>query len=335
MAVKTKQVLTLADWAKRKDPDGTVPVIVELLAETNAVLDDMQLRECNDGDSHKTTIRTGIPEPTWRMLNYGVQPQKSTTAAVTDTTGMLEAYSEVDKKLADKAGNTSEFRLSEAKAFIEGMSQDMAQTLFYGDVTREPMKFTGLAPRYSTLDEQAADSAENVIDGGGRGSDNTSVWLVNWGENTTHGIFPKGSKAGLQHEDLGQQTLTDKDGGLYEGYRDHHEWDLGLTVRDWRYNGRICNLDVPQLKSVNNTSQLKKLIRFMIELSERVEDGGGGKVWYLNKHMRTLLRLAILEKVSTNLTFETVEGKPIMAFDGIPVKRVDRIISNEETVTGF
>jgi hypothetical protein len=332
MAVKTKNVLTLADWSKRLDPNGSVPIIAELLNETNAVLDDMLWRECNDGDAHQTTIRTGIPEPTWRMLNYGVQPQKSTTAGVKDTVGMLEAYAEVDKELADKNGNTNEFRLSEAKAFIEGMSQEMAQTMFYGDVTKEPLKYTGFAPRYSTLNTQEADSAENVIDGGGTGVNNTSIWLVNWGENTTHGIFPKGSKVGLDHENLGQYTLHDANGGLYEGYRDHFKCKMGLTVRDWRYNGRICNLDVPSLTKASNINNLKLVIRYMIELSERVWEGGGTKVWYMNKRMRTLLRLAIIEKVAANLTFETVEGKKVMMFDGIPVKRVDRLVSNEQAL---
>ncbi|WP_368734330.1 major capsid protein, partial [Klebsiella quasipneumoniae] len=64
---------------------------------------------------------------------YGVQPSKSTTVQVTDYVGMLETYAEVDKSLADLNGNTAEFRLSEDRAFIEAMNQQMAQTLFYGD----------------------------------------------------------------------------------------------------------------------------------------------------------------------------------------------------------
>ncbi len=138
-----------------------------------------------------------------RLLNYGVQPSKSTTVQVTDSVGMLETYAEVDKSLADLNGNTAEFRLSEDRAFIEAMNQQMAQTLFYGDSSVNPQQFMGLSSRYSSL---SAGNAQNIIDAGGTGTDNTSIWLVVWGENTVHGIFPKGQKAGIQMEDKGRDT---------------------------------------------------------------------------------------------------------------------------------
>lgn len=119
---------------------------------------------------------------------------------------MLETYAEVDKSLADLNGNTAEFRLSEDRAFIEAMNQQMAQTLFYGDSSVNPQQFMGLSSRYSSL---SAGNAQNIIDAGGTGTDNTSIWLVVWGENTVHGIFPKGQKAGIQMEDKGQVTLED------------------------------------------------------------------------------------------------------------------------------
>ena len=45
--------------------------------------------QCNDGAGHKTTVRTGLPTATWRLLNYGVVKSKSTTAQVRDSTGMV------------------------------------------------------------------------------------------------------------------------------------------------------------------------------------------------------------------------------------------------------
>ena len=113
--------MTLVDLVKRQDPDGKIATIAEILNETNEILDDMVWMEGNLPTGHRTTVRTGIPAPTWRKLYGGVQPTKSTTAQVTDNTGMLEAYAEVDKALADLNGNTSEFRLSEDMAHIEGI----------------------------------------------------------------------------------------------------------------------------------------------------------------------------------------------------------------------
>ncbi|WP_349355972.1 major capsid protein, partial [Escherichia coli] len=203
-------------WGKRVDPNGKVDKIIELLGQTNPILQDMPFVEGNLPTGHRTTIRSGLPSATWRLLNYGVQPSKSTTVQVTDSVGMLETYAEVDKSLADLNGNTAEFRLSEDRAFIEAMNQQMAQTLFYGDSSVNPQQFMGLSSRYSSL---SAGNAQNIIDAGGTGTDNTSIWLVVWGENTVHGIFPKGQKAGIQMEDKGQVTLEDANGGKYEGYR--------------------------------------------------------------------------------------------------------------------
>lgn len=222
MAVKGLTALTLADWGKRVDPNGKVDKIIELLGQTNPILQDMPFVEGNLPTGHRTTIRSGLPSATWRLLNYGVQPSKSTTVQVTDSVGMLETYAEVDKSLADLNGNTAEFRLSEDRAFIEAMNQQMAQTLFYGDSSVNPQQFMGLSSRYSSL---SAGNAQNIIDAGGTGTDNTSIWLVVWGENTVHGIFPKGQKAGIQMEDKGQVTLEDANGGKYEGYRTHYKWD--------------------------------------------------------------------------------------------------------------
>ena len=124
---------TLLDLAKATDPDGKIANIVEILNETNEVLADMSWVEGNLATGHRTTVRTGIPTPTWRKLYGGVQPTKSTNVQVTDNTGMLEAYSEVDKALADLNGNTAAFRLSEDRPHIEGLNQEIADTIFYGD----------------------------------------------------------------------------------------------------------------------------------------------------------------------------------------------------------
>src|SRR5690606_10850438 len=214
---------TLLDLAKRSDPDGRIATIVEMLNETNEILDDMTWIEGNLVTGHRTTIRTGLPTPTWRKLYGGVQPTKSTTAQITDNTGMLEAYAEVDKALADLNGNTAEFRLSEDRPHIEAMSQEIADTIFYGNEGVEPEAFTGLSPRFNDLN---AENGGNIIDAKGTGSDNASIWLLVWSPNTVHGIVPKGSQAGLQMTDKGQVTIEDVDGngGRMEAYRTHYRW---------------------------------------------------------------------------------------------------------------
>ncbi len=321
---------TLIDVARRTDPDGKIATIVELLNQSNDVLTDMSWIEGNLETGNKTTVRTGIPVPTWRKLYGGVQPTKSTTAQVQDSCGMLEAYAEIDKALADLNGNTAAFRLSEDSAIIEGMSQELAQTLFYGNEGSEPEAFTGLAPRYNSLSAQNADNIVNAA--GDNASSNTSIWLCVWGPQTGFGIYPKGSSGGLKMTDKGQVTIENVDGsgGRMEGYRTHYRWDAGLTIRDWRYFVRVANIKISDLATVSNT---KNLINWMVQASERIPSFGKGRAcWYVNRTIREKLRLGILERVANNLSWETVEGRRVMTFDDIPVRRTDAIVNNESLV---
>jgi hypothetical protein len=323
---------TLLDLHKRLDPDGKVAPIVELLTETNEILEDMTFVEGNLPTGHRTTVRTGIPLPTWRKLYGQVLPGKSTTAQVTDSCGMLEAYAEVDKALADLNGNAAAFRLSEDRAFIEGMNQEFTDTLFYGNETTEPEAFTGLAPRYNL---STAENASNLIlaEASPGGGDTTSIWLVVWGPNTVHGIIPKGSMSGIQVSDKGVVTAGDQTNGYWEAYRTHYRWDVGLTVRDWRYCVRIANIEISDL--TKNAASGADLIDLMTQALEVVPSLKMGRpVFYCNRTIKSYLRRQITSKVaSSTLTMDQVAGKHVLTFDGIPVKRCDSLHTVETTVS--
>lgn len=325
-------VLTYADLAARMGPNSQIATIIEMLSETNPILEDMIVVQANNGTNHKTTVRTGIPQAAWRMLNYGVPKVKTRVASVQDVTGMLEAYAEVDKELAKLSGDVAAFRLSEARGIMQGINNQMASTIFYGNTVTNPERFLGLAPRYNTLSVSEADTAENVISAlGATASQQTSIWIITWSPEATHGIVPKGQEAGLSYSDLGEVTLEDAAGGLYQGYRSHFKWHLGLSVRDWRSNFRICNIDVP---SLSNTTYIKTLITYLIMALEMMQDGAKGRtVIYANKEVRAALRFAILEKIASNLTWENIAGKSVLSFDGTPVKRTDAILSTEAIIT--
>lgn len=320
---------TLLDLAKRLDPDGKVTQIVEMLNQTNEILDDMVFLEGNLPTGHRTTIRTGLPAPTWRKLYGGVQPTKSTTAQVTDSCGMLEAYAEVDKALADLNGNTAAFRLSEDAAHIEGMNQEFASSLFYANETTAPEEFTGFAPRFN---DQSAANGENILTSAATpdNSDNASIWLVVWGPNTVHGIVPKGSKVGLQSEDKGQVTIEniDGNGGRMEAYRTHYRWDVGLTVRDWRYVVRI-NYDLEDIVASGATGPV--LNQLMGKALRRIPSLGMGRpAFYANRD--TLDAIDAQSNDKANVHFQTIEdaqGKMVNTFRRVPIRRCDALLSTE------
>lgn len=323
---------TLLDFAQALDPDGSVATVVEMLNEMNEVMTDWTFVEGNLPTGHRTVIRSGLPDATWRQLYGGVQPDKSQRVQVTDTVGMLEAYNEVDKALADLNGNTNEFRLSEAQATIEGMSQTLVSTLFYGDTNVNPERFDGLAPRFNDL---GAENADNIIDAEGAGNDNASIWLIVWGPNSVHGIIPKGSTAGMQVNDKGQVTIEDADGsgGRMEAYRMHFRFDAGLTVRDWRQIVRIANID--KSLTLADAASGPNLPELMFEAMERINNLGSGRpVFYMSRYMRQRFRQQLAaETSSSTLEYTNVGGHRAAIFNDIPVRRVDTLSADEAEVT--
>lgn len=331
MATLTATNPTLLDWTQAVNPDGNIAPVIELLHQTNEVLADWTFMEGNLPTGHQTVIRTGLPTVTFRRLYGGVQPDKSRRAKVTDTCGMLEAYDEVDVALADLNNNTAAFRLSEAMAKIEAMSQTAASTLFYGNTAVDQEKFDGLAPRYNDL---SAENADNIIDAGGTGSDNASIWLVGWGQNTIHGIVPKGSQAGLQMNNKGQVTIDDVDGngGRMEAYRTHYRWDLGLTVKDWRYAVRIGNIDKSLLSGDLSTGA--NLPDLMFQAIERMPNMNAVRpVFYMSRDVRTKWRQQMATAVnSSTLTFKDVGGHKAMEFQETTIRRCDALAADEARV---
>lgn len=334
MATLATTSLTILDWSKRLDPQGKIPMVAELLSQQNKILEDAVFIEGNLPTGHRVVIRTGLPTVYWRALNQGVPPSKSTTAQVDEACGMLEAYSEVDVDLADLNGNSDAFRTSEDVAFLEAMNQQQAQQMFYGNPSTDQRLYLGLSPRYSAI--SGAANAQNILDAGGTGSDNASIWLVGWGENTVFCPFPKGSKAGLIHEDLGIETVNNSDGSRLRAYRTRFQWKNGLVVKDWRYVVRIANIKIGALTANSSPADM---ISLMSRSLDRIPNFAMCRpVFYMNRTLYSFLRLQAMNKVLPSALgiekglnqFGTPETW--MTFEGAPIRRVDQLLNTEARV---
>ena len=337
MATVGGTVLTLSDFAQRLDPDGSVPDIAELLNEKNEVLSDMLWVEGNLPTGMRTTQRTGLPNVTFRLLNTGVQASKSTVGQVDDACCILEGWSVIDEKLAQLNGNVEALRLSEAKPFLEAMNQQFTSTLFYGNVLVNPGTFLGFSPRYGAIAN--AVNQQNIISLGGTGSTNTSVWLIGWAEDTICGIFPKGTMAGLTHEDYGLQTVQAQaaggvvgmTSGFMRAYQDRFVWEPGLAVRDWRYAVRIANIGVPTLVSTTTTPDI---ISAMSRALDRLPTLKGVRpVFYMNRTVYSFLRLQGLAKSNAAVTVQPALNQFELGFEGVPIRRCDQLLNTESQVS--
>ena len=323
-------VATLADWASRIEPDGKIGAIVELLQQKNEILDDMLWMEGNLPTGHRTIQRTGLPTVQARALNQGIRPSKSTTAPIDDAAASIEGFLEIDRDVANLNGDSEAFRTSEADAFAEAMSQSFANILFYGDSTLAPAVFNGFAPRYSNLSTGYA--KQNIMSAGGSGSVNTSIYLVGWAENKVTGIFPKGTQAGIKHEDFGLQVIETEagvGGARMVGYREHWAWKCGLAVRDWRYVVRGANIDT----TISNNNVAADLIGLMTRMIDRLPSTNAKLAFYMNRTTRSVLRVQALNKSANAIAIEPGLRQLETKFLGIPIRICDQILNTEGTIT--
>jgi len=333
MTVLASKYLTLVDVAKQTAGDGTiVSDIAEILSVNTAMIQDAHVMECNDGSSHKSAIRHGLPKGTFRKL-YGYVPStKSTVEQVIDVTGMLEDYSSVDVDLVKKSKNPAQLRVNESKAHIEGMGQTAQETLIYGSKTENDAAFDGFAVRYSKKSTDKKEIGYNIIDAGGTGADNTSIWIITFGEGQSALLYPEGSQAGLQHKDLGEQLDKNADGDMRQMFVDHFKHDLGLTIKDWRANCRIANIDISELIA-GNVNLLDLLRKGFFRVKKHINTSGAKTFIYCNDTIAEYLDKAATDKANVQLTIKEYCGDDIAHYKNIPIRVLEQILETEAAVS--
>lgn len=334
MATIGNDVFTFADLAKRMDPNlQDVANVVEVLSQQNDILKFLPFMEGNLPTGHRTTIRAGKPTVGPRRINQGVAPTKSTTKQVDEGTMLLEAYSEADTELLRLGGNESAVRASEDVAHLEAMNDFFSTTFFYGNPAVNIDRFLGLAPRYNS---STGEYGNQIIKAGGSGSDNTSIWLVGLGERGLHGIYPKGTNAGVERKDLGEQ-VRQENGTLRTVKITRFVWHAGLAVKDYRHIIRIANIDVSNLATFGSGSDTSAmLLRMMIQAMNKIPgnpNGYGLKYAFLmNETTKTWADIMTTEKSNGAFTLKEIHGQEFTAFRGIPIIKCDAITDAESAV---
>lgn len=332
MATLGASFVDLIDIYKQQDGHGNFVPVIEMLQEMNPILDDAIAVECNKGTTHLHTVRSGLPDVTWGKLYQGIPNSKGKTSQVEDTTGFVEGLSTIDKRLLDLSTNRGAVRLSEAQAYLEAMSQEVATKIFYGNSASDPEEFMGLAPRFNSL---SAANGNQIINAGGAGADNTSIWFVTWGDNQCNLLYPKGTSAGVQREDMGEQRVTDGSGNAYYAEEEKFSWHVGLAVKDWRYVSRIANIDVSNMQA-GSVALYDFMRKAYYKLQNRRVAGGKVAIYCNRDVLEALDALAVNAGASDNfvrLKPMEIEGKEVMTYRGIPIRETDAIVNTEAVVS--
>lgn len=317
---------SLIEQAKRIDPNGQQAQIVEVLnRKMGDILSEAPWLPSNDIWTNKTTRRATLPTGTRRKLNQRISGSVSRTTEIMDVIENIEDWLEVDAMLVDNMPSPAVFRSGEVDAFIEGLGQTLVTDILYCNSYADPDGMHGLAPRLATVD------ARFVIDGGGTGSDLTSIYVVTWGQGTVHLIYPKNSPGnmGIKHEDEGRVTSETSDGKMLV-YRDHFQVQCGMVVRHPRAIGRIANIE--QLSVGANTFDEDDLITLL----NNMETGPGTRI-YFNDTIATQAQIRLKDKNNVNWTpgGNALSGEPVVYFQGVPCRKFDRevLINTEDAIS--
>ena len=323
-------VRTLAEWGAFFGADGKPYDVIDLMGQDNSINDDCLYMEANGKDGHTTAIMNGLPTISFARLYKGTPVSKSARTQIKDACAMMEGRNEIDVRLLRlNAENAAAYRASEAKAFTEALMQQHATSIFYGDADADPDQFFGLNVRYPLT------TSPNVVTAGGTGSTCTDIWGIVWGSNEVHGIFPKGSKAGLTMQSLPEYDAFDGDTNRYRAVGDLFQWNVGLTVRDWRCVVRICNIDVTKLGLAKGATGFVDLHRLTIQAKNKVPTSKRGRmIWYCNQDVLTALELQASDAGNVQLTYgELFDSKQVPYLHGRPVRQCDAILSTQTALT--
>lgn len=332
MAVIGNSFIDLIDIYKLQDGMGNFVPVIEILNEMNPILDDAIAVECNKGSTHLHTVRSGLPDITWGRLYQGIPNSKGRTSQVEDTTGFVEGLSTIDQRLLKLSSNEGAVRLSEAMGYLEAMNQEVAEKIFYGNTASDPEEFMGLAPRFNDM---SAANGNQIIDAGGTGADNTSIWFVTWGDQQCHLLYPKGTAAGVMREDMGEQRVLDSNNNAYYAMEELFTWHVGLAVKDWRYVSRVANIDISDARA--GSVQLYDFMRQAYYQLWNRRVAKGNIAIYCNRDV-----MEVLDALATNagasdsfirLKPMEIQGEEVMTYRGIPIREVDAITNTEARVT--
>jgi hypothetical protein len=318
-------VMTVFEQAKRLDPNGAPAKIAEILDKDNTFFKDAPAIQANDQFSHLYTVRAALGAASVRRINQGATLTKSATKQLREEMCLLEDWVRIDERLIEAQTDPKRFRTGELIGCIEGLSQGFHSMAWYGG-GGDIGEVTGLANRFNDLD------MDNVRSAGGSGSDLSSLWIIEWGEDKTHLIYPRGAKGvGIEDEDKGKIVWQDSSGNPFDAYVNKLRMQFGIVVKRENAVQRIANIE----SAMTGTNDLLATAtqRKLISAINYLPKAGDGAVIYVNRALKAQVDTMCFEKSNAAFNYKEVEGKRVSHFMEIPIRLQESLLETESAVT--
>lgn len=327
---------TMLDIVGTKDVQ--VNKIINVLAAQDEIVKDLPYFQMNKGDKHEEVILSYAPTPVRRQYNEGVVPDVAKFAKRTYTADKFETTARLDEDLATVGKGVNYNLMKVMLGHATGMANEYGRTIFYGTPEGESEGTDGFATIYSSLTGETASQIVNADDGTGADDNGyTSIYAANWGEGQLFGVYPEGTKAGIEtlRRNGGERVKIigpNRHGvtGEFYGYEETLKQRHGLVAADYRFGGRICNIRVDQLKTGNAAD----LIDLLIDLQESMRIQKGTAI-YVHRVIKSILRKQARNEVKGGggLTYGNYFGEEVLMFGDSPIRTCDSISLQEGKVS--
>lgn len=328
---------TLLERAKRSVDGKKILPILDVMDKMGVpdFLKDVPYIPANQGLKHRIVRTVSRPSSTRRNLYSGVGSSITTTQVIYEPVILFEQRSEIDEDELDTIENPDEARRQEDEGHIAGLIEDFAYAIFNDTRISGSEYINGFAPRLSTLSYpgHTTTSYPYVWNNGGSGSDLSSIWIVEWGPQACHALYPsggavRGGQFGIIARNKGKEPKEDGDDNslIYYAYVSQFKKWAGLAVHDDRKVTRIANIerDESSQYSFNENLVIKAIAHGKFNI-------GRTRV-YVNPYIYAQMCIKAKDKQNIILSYENVFGKNVPTIWGIPIRKLDEtILSGSES----
>lgn len=335
MTVINGSAISWADLKNALNLDGSAAMIIDTIGLSCPVANSSTVIEGSANNGNLVVQTASKATAHRRSYNKGVAIGKSAVIRKFDECCMYEANTEADIRLLEKYPSKEIFMTGQEKAQIAAMTEDFEESFFYGNSQIDISSFDGLATRYKTISTTKTNPGYQIVSCGGN-TNLSSIYLVGWGDSGFNLFYPKGSKAGVDRIVNPQQRINDSDGNPLYAYCVNDNWQVGLTVQNYRQGGRIANIDMTALASYGSSSDTAPdLFRKVATLKNRIQHQNGFKFcWYCSENVFTILECMAKDKSNVMLSLaEQMGGMAQLLLNGWPVYLSDKISEDEDQVS--